>query len=104
MSATGSSATGRWTATIDSPIGKQVIDLDIVDDGSTVTGTATATDGDVAQIFDGTAKGAELGWSIVVPRPMKMTIQFKVTVTGDAFEGTAKPGILPASKVTAVRA
>jgi hypothetical protein len=97
------SATGNWTATIESPIGKQQINLDLVEDGSAVTGTATASDGDLAEIFNGTATGNELSFKLTVLKPMKMTIQFAITVAGDSFRGTAKPGIFPASTVTGVR-
>ena len=97
------SASGKWTATIDSPIGKQEIRLDLVDYGSEVIGSATAADGDVSQVFAGTAHGDEVAFSITVPQPMKMTIPFRIKIADDAFAGTAKPGILSASKVVSVR-
>lgn len=47
--------------------------------------------------------GARLTWSQHVTKPLRLTLQFDVTIDGDVMEGTAKAGKLPSSRVTAVR-
>jgi hypothetical protein len=97
------SATGTWNAEVDSPMGKTTIVIELVEADGQLTGTATS-DGDTVEITKGNASGNELTWSLVVSRPMKMTLAFKVELDGDTFAGTAKPNVFPASKVNATRA
>ncbi len=94
---------GKWQIEIATPIGKQVVDLDIERrDGGGYAGTATQGDETVA-LVDPTVDGDRIQWSQQITKPMKMKIKFALTRDGDTLSGSAKPGILPNSAVTGTR-
>jgi hypothetical protein len=94
---------GRWNATINSPIGKMDVVFDIVDEQGVLTGTSS-NDSETVDILEGVADGNRLTWELKVTTPMKLTLKFDVTVEGDTMTGTAKAGILPGAKLTGSRA
>lgn len=93
---------GTWKIEIATPIGKQVVDLDIQRRDGVYAGTATQGDESVA-LVDPVVDGDRIEWSQQITKPMKMKIKFGLTRDGDTLSGSAKPGILPKSAVTGVR-
>lgn len=93
---------GRWNVSIATPVGKQAVVYDITVAGGAVAGTATQG-GETTPLLDMAASGNRLTWSQHVTRPMKLHLRFDVVVNGDVMTGTAKAGMLPASKLTGVR-
>lgn len=93
---------GRWDVSIATPLGRQAVVYDITVAGGAVAGTATQG-GETTPLLDLAASGNRLTWSQHVTRPMKLHLRFDVTVDGDGMAGTAKAGMLPASKLTGVR-
>jgi hypothetical protein len=91
--------------TIVTPIGNLAVVLDITDKGGQIGGTAS-TDDETVDFVNAVADGNRLTWSQDVTTPMRLTLQFDVTVEGDAMTGAARPtgGMLPASKVEGSRA
>ncbi|WP_375385466.1 hypothetical protein [uncultured Microbacterium sp.] len=71
-------------------------------------GTA-ASKGDVAEMRDLVAAeqpdgSVVLTWTQSVTKPMRLNLDFEVTVAGDSFSGFSKAGKLPKSVVTGTRA
>jgi hypothetical protein len=98
------SVDGTWTLVIDTPIGRQSAALTL----STVDGSlrGVARDlrhGEEVQLTDLVLDGDRLTWAQSITRPMRLTLTFDVTVTGDGMTGRAKAGRLPSSKVTGQR-
>lgn len=96
------SFTGRWTIEIPTPIGKQEIVLDIVEENGAVRGMATSRD-ETVPFGDPVVEGDRIRWSQRITKPMKMNVKFDLTRTGDALAGTSKPGILPAIAINGRR-
>ncbi len=44
-----------------------------------------------------------LTWLQNVTKPLRLSLKFEVVVRGDEMSGTAKAGLLPASRLTGVR-
>jgi hypothetical protein len=94
---------GTWNVTIATPIGKQVVVLEIATRDGAVRGTARQGAETVA-FLDPVIDGNRMRWTQKVTRPLRLTLAFDVTVEGVSMTGTAKAGILPTSKLTGVRA
>ena len=93
---------GRWHITIPTPIGKQQVTLAIVDRDGQLSGTATQGS-ETVPFVDPVVEGDRIRWSQQVTKPMRLSIKFDLTRSGEALSGTAKPGILPTTSVTGVR-
>ena len=96
------SATGTWQLTIATPFGKQEVEYTFATETGLPTGHATQGS-DTTALIDLTLEGSRLTWTQHVTRPMKLKLQFDVTLEGETLNGTAKAGALPASKVHGVR-
>jgi hypothetical protein len=97
------SAAGTWNLSIATPIGKQEVVLELVDDGGVLSGTATGA-GETVDLVSPMLDGDRLTWTQSITKPIKLDLAFDLTIDGDALEGTAKAGVLPKSKVTGTRA
>lgn len=97
-----SSIAGRWTAEAKSPIGLQRFVITI-EDGDPPSGTIGGDDGQMT-LDDLTVSDHTATFNVSVERPIKITVNWSVTAEGDTLIGTAKPGYLPAMKVTGTRA
>jgi hypothetical protein len=93
---------GVWDITLDTAIGKMAVVFTITDNDGAILGTAV-TDKETLEFIDPVADGDRLTWTQKVTTPMKLTLKFEVVVEGDAMTGTAKAGILPASKLHGTR-
>lgn len=85
------SIAGKWNIEISSPMGAQKATLDLAVDGDSLTGTQSAPQGE-APVEAGKAIGDKATWKASVKSPMPMTLEFDVTVEGDAMTGTVKAG------------
>jgi hypothetical protein len=94
---------GRWNAVIDTPMGKQHVELDLTVSGDTVTGTADQG-GQTAALDQGRVDGDDLTWQVSITRPFPMTLTFTVTVDGDEMTGNVQAGSFPAAPLTGTRA
>lgn len=93
---------GRWDVVIATPLGKQSVTYDISVAEGAMTGTATQGT-EVTPLIDLAASGNRFTWLQHVTRPMKLTLRFDVTIDGSTMTGTAKAGVLPASKLAGMR-
>jgi hypothetical protein len=93
---------GVWNVDLHTAIGKMDVVFDITDLDGEILGTAI-TDKETVEFIDAVAEGNRLTWTQKVTTPMKLTLKFEVDVEGDTMTGTAKAGILPASKLQGTR-
>ena len=96
------SADGNWKTTVNSPMGVQEGTLSIATSGETFTGKMEGRMG--AQDISGKVDGNALAWSAKITSPFPMTLEFTVTVDGDAMTGSVKAGAFGSSPLTGVRA
>ena len=94
---------GDWKLVIETPMGLQEAQLTIK------TKSETAFDGVMngqngQQAFEGAIEGGTLAWQTDITVPMPLTIDFSVTVAGDAMTGSAKLGMFGNAPVTGARA
>ncbi|MFC9279487.1 hypothetical protein [Streptomyces collinus] len=98
------SADGSWEFTIDSPIGKQSLWVDMKAEDGKLVGTCRAN-GQVIDpnIIDGKIDGDLLSFKVksLKPVPLKMTLT--LTRNGDSMTGKAKPGMFGTFPVTGKR-
>lgn len=94
---------GKWNAVIDTPMGKQQVELDLAVSGDTVTGTASQA-GQSSTIDEGKVEGSDMTWKVAVTRPFPMTLTFTVAVNGDDMSGNVKAGSFPPAPLSGTRA
>jgi hypothetical protein len=93
---------GTWKVTVPTPMGKQDVDLAISESDLVNSGTATAS-GETVPFIDPMSDGHRITWTQKVTKPLRLTIKFDLTRTGDTLSGTAKAGIFPAANVNGKR-
>jgi hypothetical protein len=96
-------ADGKWNAVIDTPMGKQQVELVLAVSGDTITGTASQA-GQSSTIDEGKANGSDLTWKVSVTRPFPMVLTFEVAVDGDEMSGNVKAGSFPPAPLKGTRA
>lgn len=94
---------GVWKVVISTPIGKQYVTLNVTRENGRIHGTAEQSD-EVVEFVSPAIRGNLLTWTQRVTKPMRLNLKFEVSVHGDEMTGTAKAGMLPASKITGKRA
>jgi hypothetical protein len=97
-----STFTGSWDVIIATPIGELAVVFDITEEGGVISGTARS-DAETVEFLDPVADGNRLTWAQEVTTPMKLRLNFDVTVEGETMTGTSKPPGFPSSKVTGSR-
>ena len=95
------SASGKWAATVETPMGPQDREFVLAVDGNAFTGTVSTPDG--PRPIAGKVDGNKLTWTSNVTNPMPLTLDFDVTVTGDAMAGTVKLGPMGNATITGKR-
>jgi len=99
-------AQGTWQLAIRTPVGSMAVELIVTGDSDALAGVARGQGQDVAiPHIASTAKadGQRLTWTQKVTKPLRLTLDFDVLVTGDTMNGTARAGRLPASQVRGTR-
>lgn len=88
-----------WDWSVKTPMGEQQAKLTIRREGDTFTGDIDGAFGS-APVIDGTISDDTLSFSAAVTKPMPLTLQCKLAVSGDTLSGTvtaAGIGSFPAS-------
>ncbi|HEY1880666.1 MAG TPA: hypothetical protein VGG68_12105 [Caulobacteraceae bacterium] len=93
---------GAWKTKINSPMGVQEGELTITSSGDTFTGVMKGRMGE--QPINGSVSGDSASWSAQITQPFPMTLEFSVTVSGDAMTGSVKAGAFGSSPLTGERA
>lgn len=96
-------ANGRWNVVIESPLGRQRREMDIAAAADSFTAQVSGG-GDGTHAVSGTVAGNRLTWTDLVTSPMKLTLSFDVTQSGDEMSGVVKLGIFGKAKFLATRA
>ena len=96
-------ADGDWKLVINTPMGPQEAALSVkTKSGDAFDGVLDGSSG--RQEFEGRIEGDTLIWQTAITNPMPLTIDFSVTVEGDALSGSAQLGMFGAAPVTGARA
>lgn len=85
--------TGTWDAKLQSPLGVIDIVLEFAQDGDQLSGTSTAS-GETVPLVNPKAEDAHVTWGVDVTKPLRVHLDFDVTIDGDALAGTARAGML----------
>jgi hypothetical protein len=93
---------GRWNLEADSPMGKQVFNLELATEGAVAKVALTGPDG-VVQPVEGEVDGSTVTFKMEVTQPMKLKLAFTLDFDGDKVTGKIKPGMFPAAKITGSR-
>ncbi len=96
------SITGIWQLHIVTPIGTQLVLLELSEQGGALAGVARGTT-ETIPLIDLKREGDRLTWKQSITRPMRLHLVFDVTIQGSTMIGTSKAGMLPTSKVTGSR-
>lgn len=97
------SITGTWNVNIVTPIGTQHVLLELTEREGAVEGFARG-EAETTPLINPVLDDNRLTWAQSITKPMRLHLTFDVTIDGDTLTGTAKAGVLPASKVTGTRA
>lgn len=89
---------GIWDVTVKTPIGSLAVVYEFSDTG----GTATYK-GETVALQKLAVDGARATWRQSVTKPMRLNLDFDVTIDGDILAGQSRAGHLPASAVTGAR-
>jgi len=96
------SVVGKWSVSIATPIGKQSVIYDFSLQDGVITGTATQGS-EISLLEELDVTGDRLIWIQRITKPLKLHLRFEVTVNQDTLRGTAKAGLLPASRLEGYR-
>jgi hypothetical protein len=96
------SIVGDWDVTIKTPIGSLAVVYTFVPDGDGLSGTATHK-GETVALQSITVDDDRVTWHQSVTKPMRLNLDFAVTVAGDALTGHSRAGKLPRSAVSGTR-
>jgi len=98
------SADGKWTTTMNTPMGAQNGSMELTTDGASLTGTLSSATGDAAEITDGSVDGNNLSWKAAITQPMPITLEFTAVIDGDSISGDVKLGAFGNATFTGERA
>jgi len=93
---------GDWDTTIVTPVGNLKVQLSISTRDGMIRGKA-AQGNETVEFVNPLQKGNSLTWSMRITKPMRLNLKFEVAVDGDRMTGSAKAGMLPASKLSGYR-
>ncbi|MBT2292504.1 DJ-1/PfpI family protein [Paenibacillus albidus] len=93
---------GDWDTAIATPVGKLQVRLSISTSHGMIQGKATQGH-ETAEFLTPVLRDNRLTWLLQITKPMRLNLKFEVVVDGDLMSGSAKAGMLPASKVTGRR-
>ena len=84
---------GTFEITLRAPQGAEPMTLALSTDGTSLTGTATSSEG-VEDLQEPAYEGNTLTWKLPITKPMAPTLAFEATLDGDLISGEAKVGKL----------
>jgi carbon-monoxide dehydrogenase large subunit len=93
---------GDWKMVLASPVGPQEMRGHFVTDGQSLSGYLRSPEGQ--QDFTGTVEGNRMKFDLKVEKPMKITLKYDITVSGDRLSGKVKMGIFGSAKLSGERA
>lgn len=100
------SIAGTWDLKIKTPIGSLAVLCTFTSTAGVITGSAESKDETVPLTdiaCEDAADGQHVTWRQSVTKPMRLNLEFDVTITGDTLTGHSRAGRLPRSGVTGTR-
>lgn len=97
---------GTWALTMRTPIGSIHADMTFTGDDTNLSGTAvgSAETVDLRDVVTTPASdGERVTWSQSITKPLRLNLDFDVTVSRDEMHGFSRAGRLPRSAVTGRR-
>jgi hypothetical protein len=98
---------GSWDVQISTVIGRMPVRIDVSEDDGVLVGIAHGKEESVPlhhiTSTPTAAGGQRVTWSQQIRRPMRLNLDFDVTVEGDRMSGVSRAGRLPQSTVHGVR-
>jgi len=97
---------GIWDVELKTPIGSLAVVYTFVDTDGAPAGTANGRGETVPLhdiVVDDVAGGEHVTWRQSVTKPMRLNLDFDVTVAGDSLSGHSRAGKLPRTRVTGTR-
>ena len=96
------SVDGDWQITMFPPMGApQEMTGHFATAGTALSGYLESPEG--RQDFAGSCEAGKVKFELKVEKPMKITLKYDLTVTGDAIAGKVKLGLLGSAKLTGTR-
>lgn len=99
--------TGTWHLRMKTPIDTIAAVYRFTDTGDGLTGTASAAGEEVPLreiTREPVAGGQRVTWIQPITKPMRLNLDYDITVTGDRLAGHSRAGRLPGTTVTGERA
>jgi hypothetical protein len=97
---------GTWDVKLKTPIGSLAVVYTFVDSDGVPAGTAAGR-GETVTLYDiaveDTAGGEHVTWRQSVTKPMRLNLDFDVTMVGDILSGHSRAGKLPRTQVNGIR-
>ena len=98
--------TGTWHLRMRTPIGTIDADYRFAETADGITGSAVGA-GEETPLEDvvctATAAGELVTWRQRISKPLRLNLEYEVTVVGDSLDGHSRAGRLPRSRVTGRR-
>jgi hypothetical protein len=93
---------GIWDVLLVTPIGRLQVVFEFTRIDGVLTGVARGK-GENSPLHDIVETDGRVTWRQQITKPMRLNLEFDVTVLGAGLEGTSKAGRLPSSRVTGIR-
>lgn len=101
-----SSIAGTWRLRMKTPVGTIEADYRFEEDGGVIHGSATGG-GETTPLknieTEDVPGGQRVTWQQSIKRPLRLNLEYDVTVTGDTLTGESRAGRLPRTRVTGER-
>ncbi len=98
-----SEISGTWDVVVATPFGDQDLSIDIVVDGTAVSGVSRHSSG-TFPFEGGTLAGDTVTFDVTLTSPVTADLKITMTFDGDTVTGTAKTGLMPGFRITGRRA
>jgi hypothetical protein len=96
------SIAGDWDVAIKTPIGTLAVVYTFTERDGVLAGTAIGRD-ETVPLQAVNVDGQRITWRQSVRKPMRLNLDFDVTIDGDRLSGYSRAGRLPRSAVTGQR-
>jgi hypothetical protein len=96
------SIVGEWDVVIKTPIGSLNVGYVFTESAGALTGSATLRD-ETVPLQELVVDRSRATWRQSVTKPMRLNLDFDVTVDGDQLTGHSRAGRLPRSAVNGTR-
>jgi len=83
---------GVWDLVVEAPMGEQHSVITLREEGGVVSGESAQAGAPSVPLVKAKRVGDKVSWSADITKPMRLKIDFTLTLAGDTLEGVASPG------------